>query len=45
VKTRQERIADALVQPSESEGLILAQPARGFAAMVQRKGLAMVLLK
>src|SRR5207237_325542 len=33
---------DRLVQPSGIEGLIVSQPARGFASMVQRKGLAMV---
>ena len=36
---------NALVQPSENEGLISAQAVRGFASMVQRKGLAMVALK
>jgi hypothetical protein len=34
-----------LVQLSEIEGLILAQAVRGFAHIVQRKGLAMVALK
>ena len=34
-----------LVQPSENEGLILAQAVRGFASIVQRKGFAMVALK
>jgi tripartite-type tricarboxylate transporter receptor subunit TctC len=34
-----------LVLPSVNDGLILAQPVRGFASMVQRKGLAMVRLK
>ena len=38
-------LAKLLVQPSENEGLILAQPVRGFASMVQRKGFAMVRLK
>ena len=37
--------AQSLVLPSENEGLILAHPVRGFASMVQRKGLAMVRLK
>ena len=37
--------AKILVQPSGIEGLIVSQPARGFASMVQRKGLAMVRLK
>jgi hypothetical protein len=34
-----------LVHPSGIEGLISAQAVRGFASMVQRKGLAMVALK
>jgi hypothetical protein len=34
-----------LVLPSGNEGLILAQPMRGFASIVHRKGLAMVRLK
>ena len=34
-----------LVQASENDGLIFVQIASGFAAMVQRKGFAMVALK
>src|SRR6266567_4002338 len=37
--------AKELVHPSGIEGLISAQAVRGFASMVQRKGLAMVALK
>src|SRR6266516_3288290 len=39
------RAGKPLVHPSGVEGLISAQAVRGFASMVQRKGLAMVALK
>jgi hypothetical protein len=37
--------ASGLVPASENEGLIFVQAASGFAAMVHRKGFAMVALK
>ncbi len=43
--TRLKQTGKLLVHPSGIEGLISAQAVRGFASMVQRKGLAMVALK
>jgi hypothetical protein len=43
--TRSSCASGSLVQPSENEGLILAQTVRGLSPMVHRKGLAMVSLK
>jgi hypothetical protein len=45
LRNRSTRIIELLVQLSENEGLIFAQAASGFAAMVHRKGFAIVALK